>query len=68
MFVYNMYLQMHNFSSKDAKRPNVLLLVASTLLFILITTVSSVPEALLPGPSSHVFVTLAVGYRGRSYL
>ncbi|KAF9650628.1 hypothetical protein BDM02DRAFT_3220464 [Thelephora ganbajun] len=37
MFVYNMYLQLRNLSDRNATRPNVLLLVSSTLLFVMIT-------------------------------
>ena len=40
MFVYNIYLQVRNLSDRNAKRPNVFMLVASTLLFVMTTTVS----------------------------
>ena len=66
MFMYNMYLQLRNLSDKSAKRPNMLLLVSSTLLFMLITSVSSRSAA--SEMPSYAFVTLEVGYRGRSRL
>lgn len=40
MFMYNMYLQIRNLSDKNANRPNMLLLVSATLLFVMITCVS----------------------------
>ena len=40
MFAYNTYLQMRNLSDRNAKRPNLLLLVFSIILFMLITCVS----------------------------
>ena len=40
MFVCNAYLQVRNLSDKNAKRPNKVLLVSSTLLFLMITGVS----------------------------
>ena len=45
LFVCNTYLQKHNHLDRRVKYPNVLLLVASTLLFVMITAVS----CLFPG-------------------
>lgn len=41
LFSYNMYLQLRNFRDKGANgnKPNVLLLISSTLLFLMISTV-----------------------------
>jgi len=38
VFGYNMYLQIHNLSGGDPKRPNILMLVSSTVLFVMITS------------------------------
>ena len=67
MFVYNTYLQMRNLSDRNAKRPNLLLLVFSILLFMLITCVSC-PFMGLPPPKpfAYVFVTPAMGRRSFS--
>ena len=53
MFVYNMYLQVRNLSDRSAKRPNMLMLAASTLLFVMITTVSCLLSGGIASPSSH---------------
>lgn len=39
MFGYNMYLQMHNLSDREGKRPNKFMLVSSMVLFVIITVV-----------------------------
>ena len=69
MFVCNTYLQTRNLSDRNSMRPNVFLLVCSTLLFVLTTSVSPpFPKAPDPQPLSHAFAIPAVGYRGREDL
>ena len=65
LFVYNMYLQICNFADKNTDRPNMLLLVSSTLLFALVTSVSCLfPQVLKLEPSSHHFATPSGGFSG----
>ena len=69
MFMYNMYLQIRNLSDRNARRPNVLLLTSSTLLFVMITSVSWISfGGTVSGTVSHVFAIPAMGYRGGSDL
>ena len=66
-----MYLQLHSLPGGDLKRPNILMLASSTLLFVMVTSVSRSPPALevsLPRPHSHRLVILAMGCRGFSCL
>ena len=48
MFVYNMYLESRNLSDRNARRPNALLLVTSTLLFMMITAVRRISSGGTP--------------------
>lgn len=58
MFVYNMYLQIRNLSDRNARRPNVLLLVTSTLLFMMITSVSYISSDGTPGVRNQFLIHL----------